>query len=46
MFQNVALVVVGFYSGTQKRLSEITQGDTKVTTIEEHTNERLSKKDE
>jgi hypothetical protein len=40
MLKDVALVVVGFYFGTQKRVSDILQGDTKTTITEEHTNER------
>jgi len=40
MLKDVALVVVGFYFGTQKKINEVTKGDTKTTTIEEHTNNR------
>ena len=40
MLKDVALVVVGFYFGTQKKTNEIIQGDTKITSSEEHTNER------
>lgn len=38
--KDIALVVVGFYFGTQRRLNEIVEGDKKTTIIEEHTNER------
>ena len=40
MLKDVALVVVGFYFGTQKRTNEIIQGDTKISSTEDHTNER------
>ena len=44
MLKDVALVVVGFYFGTQKKTNEIIQGDTKITSTEEHTNERVANK--
>lgn len=40
MLKDVALVVVGFYFGTQKRTNEIVNGDKRHTIIEEHTNDR------
>lgn len=40
MLKDVALVVVGFYFGTQKRTNEIVDGDKRHTIIEEHTNDR------
>lgn len=38
--KDIALVVVGFYFGSQRKISEIVSGDTKIITTEEHTNER------
>jgi hypothetical protein len=40
MLKDVALVVVGFYFSTQKRVCDILQGDTKTTITEEYSNER------
>lgn len=40
MLKDVALVVVGFYFGTQKKTTETTKGDEKTSETEEHTNER------
>lgn len=42
--KDLALVVVGFYFGTQKRINEIVQGDTRTVITEEHINERGQKK--
>ena len=39
MLKDVALVVVGFYFGTQKKTIESVQGDTKLIVTEEHTND-------
>lgn len=40
MLKDVALVVVGFYFGTQKRTTEVINGENKTITSEEHINER------
>lgn len=40
MLKDLALVVVGFYFGTQKKTVEINQDDTKITTIDEHINDQ------
>ncbi len=36
MLKDVALVVVGFYFGTQKKVTEVVKEDTRITTTEEH----------
>ena len=41
--KDIALVVVGFYSGTKKKSLEVTKGDTKLVSTEEHINERGDK---
>lgn len=45
MLKDVALVVVGFYFGTQRKTNEIVEGDTKTISTEEHINERGAKHD-
>lgn len=40
MLKDVALVVVGFYFGTQKKTVELVDGDRKSLIIDEHNNER------
>ena len=44
MLKDVALVVVGFYFGTQKKIVDVVSGTTRTITTEEHTNERGSDK--
>lgn len=39
MLKDVALVVVGFYFGSQKKTFELTKGSDKITTTEEHSND-------
>lgn len=43
MLKDLALVVVGFYFGTQKKTIEIVQGESKTIETEEHTNDRSNK---
>ena len=38
--KDIALVVVGFYFGTQRKTNEVIEGESKITSIEEHTNDK------